>query len=87
MEIYYFYSDYCGHCNHFKPEWNKFKSIVNKNQQIKIKEIKDCDDKFLCTKYNINGFPTILLLYDSIQDKYAGRRDAVNLYSYISSKI
>ena len=27
--LVFFYADWCGHCQRFKPEWNKFKNEMN----------------------------------------------------------
>ena len=32
--IILFYANWCGHCTHMKPEWNKFKSSIPKGLNV-----------------------------------------------------
>jgi thiol-disulfide isomerase/thioredoxin len=60
----FFYTNWCGHCKQFKPEWEKFETIINNSNlkgTITLEKI-DCDkNKDKCTANNIKGFPAVLL--------------------------
>ena len=64
--IMYFYTEWCPNCKTALPEWTKFKNKVNKRTfdiPIIFKEI-DCDIYTeVADEYNIEGYPTIKLLY------------------------
>ncbi len=53
--IVLFYGEWCGHCKQFKPIWNEFEKITNKEFINVIKT----DSEQLMTKYDIQGVPTI----------------------------
>ena len=75
-ELLFFYVDWCPHSKTAKPHWDEFKvdnkwvpsnenGNVDRNRII-FKEI-NCTDETeqtikLMNKYNIDGFPTIILL-------------------------
>jgi len=80
IKVYFFYASWCGHCQQFKPEWNKFKNMV-KSDNIIIQEINDCENKELCTSYGIEGFPTIIIEKNGKPNKYTGNRTAKDLYN------
>ena len=72
----------CGHCERLMPEWKKF---VKKNRSgIKIRAVEISDGADLAKKYNVNGFPTILLLGENGKklDTYKGDRNTDALLEF-----
>ena len=72
----------CPHCVELMPEWNKFTKMNNTSIQTKSVEMNE--DKSLVKKYDVEGFPTILLL-NSNGDKiktYEGSRTAEGLLEF-----
>lgn len=57
-KIVYFYMEGCGHCEDFTPIWDNFK----KTSPIPAYKIEATADDAMLKKYNISGFPTIVLL-------------------------
>ncbi|KAF8695100.1 hypothetical protein HU200_037709 [Digitaria exilis] len=54
-----FFAPWCGHCKKLAPEWKK--AAKNLKGQVKLGHV-DCDaEKSLMSKYNVQGFPTILV--------------------------
>lgn len=71
-EVMFFYVDWCPHCKTAKPAWEKFSS---ENRGIKVGNYNVLFTEINCTqetqensnlmnKYNIEGFPTIIMLKD-----------------------
>ena len=77
-KISLFYADWCGHCNSFKPEWEKLKIILPKNN-IEFAEYEDSKDSDIINSNNIEGFPTIKIETNEGTFDYDGRRDAESI--------
>lgn len=88
VEIIFFFASWCPHCKTAKPEWEKVKSEYSNNNvngyKIFFVEV-DCtrpDSKTtsMMDKYNIEGFPTIILLKNNEVITY----DAKVTYDHLS---
>ena len=89
----YFYTRWCPFCKLVTKEWIKFKNHIDKNNDYEnlniITSSIDCDiNEEYANKYNINEYPTIIILYN----KYIYYYDFTNLdknneYSINESKI
>jgi hypothetical protein len=64
-------AEWCSHCKHFKPEWEKFRLICEKfNNYIKqtygillsCKQLDANKDMAEVENANVNGFPTIHII-------------------------
>ena len=72
----------CPHCVKLIPEWQSF--VSKNNTGIKTRSVERGEDPALVKKYNVTGFPTILLL-DSQGKKvktYKGPRTADGLLDF-----
>lgn len=59
----FYYADWCGHCQKFKPEWNKLKQYLETsdlNNSLILEEISSENQK-RCADAGIKGFPVIIL--------------------------
>ena len=84
IKIYYFYAEWCPHCKNFKTEWDKFVKLCNNDiyNNIIITTINNCDNKELCEKFNITGYPSIVIEYkNSILQ--CDKRNGDEIYNYI----
>jgi thiol:disulfide interchange protein len=87
-ELLFFYADWCPHCKTAKPEWEKTKAEYSNNTIDGYKVLfvdVDCthpDSKTtsMMDKYNVEGFPTIILLKNNEVITY----DAKVTYDHLS---
>jgi thiol-disulfide isomerase/thioredoxin len=92
-EVIFFYVDWCPHCKTAKPEFEKF-SKDNQNIKVNgynviIKEI-DCTQETqktadLMDKYNIEGFPTIIMLKDGEEVQFDAKPTNENLTQFVNT--
>jgi thiol-disulfide isomerase/thioredoxin len=81
-KVVLFYADWCGHCTKFKPTWDEAAKKVNKEEKRMIKV--NCGegtkkDKEIMDKYDIDGYPTIVIFEDGEPKKYNGERTVEDL--------
>lgn len=79
----YYHMTNCGHCKRFTPEWDKFVSSYKGPVKMRKVEMNDAGDDL--NKYNINGFPTVLVIDENGETKnYEGPRTKDGLMSFFS---
>lgn len=77
----YYYMTNCGHCKQFTPEWDKF--VQNYRGDVKMRKVEMNEAGDDLEKYNIKGFPTVLIMDESGETKeYDGPRTADGLNKY-----
>lgn len=89
------YAHWCGHCKRYlqtKMFDEKLPSELKNNSKysnVIIQQIDYDQNKDFAEKYNINSFPTIILIKnDKESKKYEGNRDNLNeLISFIDSML
>jgi thiol-disulfide isomerase/thioredoxin len=80
----YYYMTNCGHCKTFTPEWDKF--VQNYTGNIKFKKVEMNQAGKDIEKYNIKGFPTVLIMDDAGETKeYDGPRTSDGLKKYFEN--
>jgi len=84
------YANWCGHCHHLKPEWNKLKNMVPKGrvQFIEIEESESAKranfEKKIKASLNVSGFPTIFKVqFGKPVEYYTGKRTADAMRAWI----
>lgn len=77
-----FFAPWCGHCKKLAPEWKRASN--NLKGKVKLGHV-DCDaDKSLMSRFNVQGFPTILV-FGADKDTpipYEGARTASAIESF-----
>ena len=78
-----FNTSWCGHSTKFQPIWDEFTDSLNyiPNKNIKAFDIK-CDDnknEALCKQFNVEGFPSVIIVRNNDIIPYNGPRSVVNL--------
>ncbi|KAK4397838.1 protein disulfide isomerase-like 2-3 [Sesamum angolense] len=77
-----FFAPWCGHCKKLAPEWKK--AANNLKGQVKLGHV-DCDaEKSLMSRFNVQGFPTILVFGADKESPfpYEGARSASAIESF-----
>ncbi|GAB4855640.1 hypothetical protein Ancab_024261 [Ancistrocladus abbreviatus] len=83
-----FYAPWCGHCKKLAPEYEKLGASFRKAKSVLIGKV-DCDDqKSLCSKYEVTGYPTIKWFpKGSLEAKnYEGARTAEPLAEFVNTE-
>lgn len=83
-ELVFIHMDGCGHCKNMMPEWAKATKKNNTNIRMRKVERSEEDGPALCNKFNISGFPTIILLSGGEKVKeYDGDRKSDALLEFL----
>ncbi|KAJ8447790.1 hypothetical protein Cgig2_015153 [Carnegiea gigantea] len=83
-----FYAPWCGHCKRLAPEYEKLGASFKKAKSVLIGKV-DCDDqKNLCSKYDVTGYPTIKWFPKGSLEpkKYEGARTAEALTEFVNTE-
>lgn len=81
----YYYMEQCGHCKRFAPEWETF--VKTYTGPVKLRKVEASEAGDDLEKYNISGFPTILIIDENGEYMdYDGPRTSEALTKFLSSK-
>lgn len=70
-EILLFSAEWCPHCKKIQPEWENYtETYYNKDYDVQFKKIMGDDDPNLVEKYNIDSYPSIILIKDGLIYEY-----------------
>lgn len=86
-KVMLFYADWCGWSQKFLPVWKEF---TNQCDKLNIShETIECTDNELCSngKYNIEGFPTIILEANGNIIEYDGDRSVQSLLDFVKKNM
>jgi len=84
-KLVYFYMKGCGHCEKFSPIWDEFSN--NNKSSIKTYKLERTLAGDKINKYDVKGFPTILLLGENNEKikEYDGDRTVDSLTQFVNS--
>ena len=84
-KLVYFYMNGCGHCEKFSPIWEKFSN--NNKSSIKTYKLERTEAGDKIKKYDVKGFPTILLLGENNEKikEYDGSRTEDALIQFVNA--
>ena len=81
-----YYAEWCGHCSHMKPEWNKFKSSCNKN--VNIGEVEHSSMDLLHKRPEIKGYPTIRMYNNNTEvGEFEQERTENKMLDFVNSHL
>ena len=95
------HANWCGHCQHLMPEWNKMEDNISKNSKLnnkcKIIKIESEHVNEELPKYaemtkqkniQVEGYPTIFMIKkDRMVEMYGGERSAEALEKWIADAV
>jgi len=83
-----FYAPWCGHCKKLEPEYAQaaayFKEQGNK---IRLAKVDATVESELAEKYEIRGFPTLIMFINKEQSPFTGGRNAQAIVGWIKKKV
>ena len=86
-ELILFKAEWCGHCNNFKSTWDKIQQNLNTQVNIKTYDADTTAHKTYFDKYNVQGFPTLILVHNSKIIEYSGARDLESVTDFVNNYI
>lgn len=87
VTIYNFNTSWCKYSVMFAPEWSKLESIVENDSTIEAIDVK-CDDEnnnSICQKFDVPGFPSVVIVKDNNKINYEGARNAEAILDFVKS--
>ncbi|KAJ2827448.1 hypothetical protein IWW50_001887, partial [Coemansia erecta] len=80
-----FYAPWCPHCQQLAPEWERLGAALRGKANVgKL----NCDEAGqLCSQQNVQGFPTLKMLWEGESSVYKGPRELDNLQSFVESML
>ena len=80
----YYYMEQCGHCKRFSPEWDNF--VQSYTGPVTLRKVEMNEAGKDLEKYNIRGFPTILIVDENGEFKdYDGPRTSEALTKFLDA--
>ena len=84
-----FYAPWCGHCTKLAPTWEMLSEKSANNLHVGMVDCSVEDDKPLCGKYGVKGYPT-LIYFPAVDNGYykytVGKRDLDSLLDFSVGK-
>jgi protein disulfide-isomerase-like protein len=84
-----FHANWCGHCKKFMPTWEKVSSEVDETSPVVLASF-DCSESSedknvqeVMKKYNVKGFPSVLLFENGEIKEFEQERNESNLKSFL----
>jgi thiol-disulfide isomerase/thioredoxin len=92
VKVYNFNTKWCGYSVRFQPEWDIFQKEVNAKGNLVDVEAYDikCDNPSfdqMCKKYDVPGFPTVIIEKGSDKKVYTGPRTAQSIIETVEKMI
>jgi thiol-disulfide isomerase/thioredoxin len=80
-KLYLFKAEWCGHCVNFKSTWSQLQKEMKDHVEFVTFDADNHKDEI--KKYNIQGFPTLILHSGDKAVEYNGQRDIDSLKDFI----
>jgi thiol-disulfide isomerase/thioredoxin len=83
VTVILFKADWCGHCKHFKPTWEKISETYNKKFNFVVYDADNQREKF--EEYKVDAFPTVLVKNGSNVVPYDGDRSFGDFNDFLNN--
>ena len=80
-----FYADWCRHCKNMLPAYEEVSHLFENEPNVQIVKINgDKDGRKMSKKYNIEGFPTVMMFHENDEPiEFSGARDAEAMSNFV----
>ncbi|XP_033121043.1 thioredoxin domain-containing protein 5-like [Anneissia japonica] len=83
-----FYAPWCGHCKRLAPTWETLATEVVEQKDVSIAKVDCTVHKSTCQKYEVRGYPTLLLFKNGKNvEKYGKSRELDSLLTFVNEKV
>eukprot|EP01128_Nolandella_sp_AFSM9_P001854 TRINITY_DN12259_c0_g1_i1.p1 TRINITY_DN12259_c0_g1~~TRINITY_DN12259_c0_g1_i1.p1 ORF type:complete len:229 (+),score=88.31 TRINITY_DN12259_c0_g1_i1:58-687(+) len=77
-----FYAPWCGHCKRLEPVWAELANTLE--GEVTVASVDATEFKGLARRFNINGFPTLILFKEGYYYRFTGPdREEATLLKYV----
>jgi protein disulfide-isomerase A1 len=80
-----FYAPWCGHCKRLAPEYAQAATALK--DVAPLGKVDCTAEKELCSKYEVNGYPTIKWFTDGEASDYTSGRDAAGIEKFVLGRM
>ena len=77
------HATWCPHCTNFKPAWDSFKQNNESKFPVKIMDLDSDRDSEEIKQYEVQGFPTVILVKNGEHISYEGPRTEEGLVGFL----
>jgi thiol-disulfide isomerase/thioredoxin len=90
--LYFFYTNWCGFSQKAMPEWTKLEEKLKRESYFGKTHVNatpvDCEaDRAMCTMYDIQGYPTVILETKTGLQEFKGRVTYSNLMNFLRESL
>ena len=90
--LYFFYTNWCGFSQKAMPEWTKLEEKLKSGSHFGKTHVNaitvDCEaDRAMCTLYDIQGYPTVILETKSGLKDFTQRMTYSDLLSFLRDSL
>jgi thiol-disulfide isomerase/thioredoxin len=85
--LYLFKAEWCGHCKKFQPAWNNLENNSELKKKVNFVTMDSELQKNDILKFNIDGYPTIILEKGNKLINYENHRTITDVTSFINQHV